>query len=462
MNKLNDSFWSDCLVMLEQKVDEKDFYTWLKPLECVGSWQEVQQGSAIYIYAHNHFVYDHVKSVFWDKIYQVMLDVVAKTYGKTADKLTVKFAIGSPQPADGAGDTESASPSQTRAVADSSLHYGDQLHKDYIFSSFVEGNSNQMAKTAALAAASASPTAGNPLLLYGPSGLGKTHLMQAIGNYVLKANSDTRVIYVRFESFFRQMVRAIRQNNSDAFKNFYRSADMLLVDDVHLLAGKDHTQEEFFHTFNALLENDKQMVFTSDRYPKEIKGLEDRIKSRIGWGLPVSIDPPELETRMAILQKKAKVYGYQLSEDSALLIAEKIKSNVRELEGALRLVVSTASFKGVSISSSLISEALNDLFAQQEKSFTIDNIQRLVCDYFKLSVSELLSKRRSRSLARPRQIAMALAKEFTAKSLPEIGQQFGGRNHTTVMHACKTIAQLCVKEQSFKQDYERLTKLLLS
>ena len=446
------------MAILEKKVTEKEFYTWLKPLECVGSWEEVQQGRPVCIYAHNHFVYDHVKERLWTVIYQTMLDRAAPIYNKTIDdekvpELVVKFAIGSPA-------TEEVKHGQQEPGK--SLSYGDQLHKDYTFENFVEGNSNQMAKAAALAAASRSPTAGNPLLLYGPSGLGKTHLMQAIGNYVLQQHPKMRVVYVRFESFFRQMVKAIRQNNSDAFKHFYRSADILLVDDVHLLAGKDHTQEEFFHTFNALLENNRQMVFTSDRYPKEIKGLEDRIKSRIGWGLPVSIDPPELETRMAILQQKAKSYNYELSEDCALLMAEKIKSNVRELEGALRLVISTANFKGVPINSSLITEALSDLFAQQEKNFTIENIQRLVCDYFKLNLSDLLSKKRSRSLARPRQVGMALAKAFTSKSLPEIGQQFGGRNHTTVMHACKAVAELCAKEPAFKQDYERLSKLLLS
>ena len=446
--------------MLAHRTEEKEFYTWIKPLECNVDWQDIHKAQPVYIYAHNHFVYDHVKSELWSAICQTITELLLKA-GVLTDDIVIKLVIGAA--------TESAEiPVQQSATADQQNrhhkngHYGDLLNQNYTFASFVEGNSNRMAKTAALAATSGNYRAGNPLLLYGPSGLGKTHLMQAIGNAVLEQKPCTKIIYVRFESFFRQMVQAIRQNNSDAFKHFYRSADMLLVDDVHLLAGKDHTQEEFFHTFNALLENNKQMVFTSDRYPKEIHGLEDRIKSRIGWGLTVSIDPPELETRMAILQQKAKTFGYDLSEDCALMMAEKIKSNVRELEGALRLVVSTASFKNVAIHPPLITEALRDLFAQQEKNFTIDNIQRLVCDYFKISLSDLLSQKRSRSLARPRQIAMTLAKEFTTKSLPEIGQHFGGRNHTTVLHACRTVAELCNTEQECKQHYARLSTLLVS
>jgi chromosomal replication initiator protein len=302
----------------------------------------------------------------------------------------------------------------------------------------------------------------NPLFIYGGVGLGKTHLMHAIGNYLKQKKPNAKVVYLHSETFVATMVTALQLNSINEFKRFYRSVDALLIDDIQFFAGKERSQEEFFHTFNALLEGGQQIILTSDRYHKEINGLEERLKSRFGWGLTVAVEPPELETRAAILMNKAALVNVSLPNDAAMFIAQRLRSNVRELEGALKRVIAHASFKGEAISIDLIKEALRDLFALQDKLVTIDNIQRTVAEYSKIKMSDMLSKRRNRSVARPRQVAMCLAKELTNHSLPEIGDAFGGRDHTTVMHACKQIAKLRQTSIDIEEDYNNLLRLLSS
>jgi chromosomal replication initiator protein len=338
------------------------------------------------------------------------------------------------------------------------------LNPAFDFDSFVIGKSNQLAHAAATQVAENPGAAGqyNPLFIYGGVGLGKTHLMQAVGNEILRRKPDAKVLYLRSERFVADMVKALQLNAMSDFKNYYRSMDALLIDDIQFFAGKDRTQEEFFHTFNALLEGGQQIIVTSDRYPKEISGLEARLKSRFEWGLTVAVEPPELETRVAILMKKAAQQNMVLPDDAAFFIAQRIRSHVRELEGALTRVVAHAKFVGEPISIPLVRDALRDLLAIQDKQVSVDNIQRTVAEYYKLKLSELLSKKRTRSIARPRQLAMALSKELTAHSFPEIGECFGGRDHTTVLHACKKIKELKVSDGDLRQDYETLLRSLTS
>ncbi len=338
------------------------------------------------------------------------------------------------------------------------------LNPAFDFDNFVIGKSNQLAHAAATQVAENPGAAGqyNPLFIYGGVGLGKTHLMQAVGNEILRRKPDAKVLYLRSERFVADMVKALQLNAMSDFKSYYRSMDALLIDDIQFFAGKDRTQEEFFHTFNALLEGGQQIIVTSDRYPKEISGLEARLKSRFEWGLTVAVEPPELETRVAILMKKAAQQNMVLPDDAAFFIAQRIRSHVRELEGALTRVVAHAKFVGEPISIPLVRDALRDLLAIQDKQVSVDNIQRTVAEYYKLKLSELLSKKRTRSIARPRQLAMALSKELTAHSFPEIGECFGGRDHTTVLHACKKIKELKVSDGDLRQDYETLLRSLTS
>jgi chromosomal replication initiator protein len=338
------------------------------------------------------------------------------------------------------------------------------LNPLFDFDSFVIGKSNQLAAAAARQVAENPGAAGqyNPLFIYGGVGLGKTHLMQAVGNEIVRQKPNAKVLYLRSERFVADMVKALQLNAMSEFKRYYRSMDALLIDDIQFFAGKDRTQEEFFHTFNALLEGGQQIIVTSDRYPKEISGLEARLKSRFEWGLTVAVEPPELETRVAILMKKAALQKMVLPDDAAFFIAQRIRSHVRELEGALTRVVAHARFVGQPISIALIRDALRDLLAIQDKQVSVDNIQRTVADYYKLKLSELLSKRRTRSIARPRQLAMALAKELTSHSFPEIGEYFGGRDHTTVLHACKKIKELKLSDSDVRDDYETLHRSLTS
>ncbi len=337
---------------------------------------------------------------------------------------------------------------------------GGRLNRDYTFTNFVEGKSNQLARAAAMQVASNPGDAYNPLFIYGGVGLGKTHLMQSIGQVILQERPGAQVAYVHSEQFVSDMVRALQHNTITEFKRLYRSLDALLIDDIQFFAKKERSQEEFFHTFNALLEGQKQIVLTCDRYPKEVDGLEERLKSRFGWGLTVAIEPPELETSVAILMSKASAEGIDFPEEVAFFVAQRIRSNVRELEGALRRIMATSAFTGEAITLDFAKTALRDLLALQDKLVTIDNIQKIVAEYFKIRIADLLSKRRSRSITRPRQIAMSLAKELTSHSLPEIGDAFGGRDHTTVIHACRRVKLLRETEIRVSEDYKNLLRTL--
>ena len=334
------------------------------------------------------------------------------------------------------------------------------LRLGFTFESFVEGKSNQFARAASMQVAENPGGAYNPLFIYGGVGLGKTHLMHAIGNLMLEKNPAANVVYLHSERFVADMVAALQHNAINEFKRFYRSLDALLIDDIQFFARKERSQEEFFHTFNALLEDQQQVILTCDRYPKEVEGLEERLKSRFGWGLTVAIEPPELETRAAILMSKADLTGAELPSEVAVFVAQRIRSNVRELEGALRRVVASAHFTGRPITVDLAREALRDLIALQDKLVTIDNIQKTVAQYYKIRVADLISKRRTRSIARPRQIAMALSKELTNHSLPEIGDAFGGRDHTTVLHACRKVAELREGNSTVDEEYGLLLRSL--
>ncbi|WP_231758942.1 chromosomal replication initiator protein DnaA [Microbulbifer elongatus] len=362
-------------------------------------------------------------------------------------------AVAAPSlPAAGAG--------QRKVEVEGAIKHGSALNRGFTFASFVEGKSNQLGLAAAQQIADNPGGAYNPLFIYGGVGLGKTHLMHAVGNALVERNPNAKVVYLHSERFVADMVKALQLNAISDFKRYYRSVDALLIDDIQFFAGKERSQEEFFHTFNALLEGGQQIILTCDRYPKEIDGLEERLKSRFGWGLTVAVEPPELETRVAILMKKAEQVGVDLPHDSAFFIAQRIRSNVRELEGALRRVIANAQFTGRAIDDILVREALKDLLALQDRLVSIDNIQRVVAEYYKIKVADLLSKRRSRSVARPRQVAMSLAKELTNHSLPEIGDAFGGRDHTTVLHACRKIKELQESDGDIREDVRLLTRSL--
>ncbi|WP_428819640.1 chromosomal replication initiator protein DnaA [Microbulbifer sp. MCCC 1A16149] len=349
---------------------------------------------------------------------------------------------------------------QRKVEVEGAIKHGSSLNRGFTFASFVEGKSNQLGLAAAQQISDNPGGAYNPLFIYGGVGLGKTHLMHAVGNALVDRNPNAKVVYLHSERFVADMVKALQLNAISDFKRYYRSVDALLIDDIQFFAGKERSQEEFFHTFNALLEGGQQIILTCDRYPKEIDGLEERLKSRFGWGLTVAVEPPELETRVAILMKKAEQVGVDLPHDSAFFIAQRIRSNVRELEGALRRVIANAQFTGRAIDDILVREALKDLLALQDRLVSIDNIQRVVAEYYKIKVADLLSKRRSRSVARPRQVAMSLAKELTNHSLPEIGDAFGGRDHTTVLHACRKIKQLQESDGDIREDVRLLTRSL--
>ena len=342
------------------------------------------------------------------------------------------------------------------------MKHKSNINPTYQFDNFVEGKSNQLARAAATQVANNPGGSYNPLFIYGGTGLGKTHLLHAVGNGIIANRPGAKIVYMHSERFVQDMVKALQNNAIEDFKRFYRSVDALLIDDIQFFANKERSQEEFFHTFNALLEGNQQIILTSDRYPKEIDGVEDRLKSRFGWGLTIAIEPPELETRVAILMRKAAENKIHLPDEVAFFIAKRLRSNVRELEGALNRVIANANFTGRPITIDFVREALRDLLALQEKLVTVDNIQKTVADYYKINVADILSKRRSRSVARPRQVAMALAKELTNHSLPELGNAFGGRDHTTVLHACRKIEQLREESHDIKEDYKNLIRTLSS
>ena len=440
------SHWTQCISALEAELPEQQFNTWVRPL------QVLEGAGALKLFAPNRFVVDWVNANLLPRIGELLRDQ------NGGDVPVVTVEVGSrtvtvrPPPP--------ASPPPSRPRRTDGLVVGARLQPDFTFESFVTGKSNQLAKAAAHQVAENPGRAYNPLFLYGGVGLGKTHLMHAIAHMIKERDSEARIAYVHSERFVSDMVRALQHNSMNEFKAAYRSLDALMIDDIQFFANKDRSQEEFFHTFNELLEGQHQVILTCDRYPKEVEGLEDRLKSRFGWGLTVAIEPPELETCVAILISKAQHAGVILPEEVAFFIGKRIRSNVRELEGALRRVIANSRFTGHPITVDFTKEALKDLLSLQAKLVTIENIQKTVADYYKVRVADLLSKRRSRSVARPRQVAMALAKELTSHSLPEIGDAFGGRDHTTVLHACKRIKELRGSEQRMTEDYSNLLRTL--
>jgi chromosomal replication initiator protein len=440
------SHWTQCICALEAELPEQQFNTWVRPL------QVLEGAGALKLLAPNRFVVDWVNANLLPRIGELLRDQ------GSGDIPVVTVEVGSRTAAPVRNITTPVPPTRPRRA--DGLVVGARLQADFTFGSFVEGKSNQLAKAAALQVAENPGRAYNPLFLYGGVGLGKTHLMHAIAHLIKERDAEARIAYVHSERFVGDMVRALQHNSMNEFKTAYRSLDALLIDDIQFFAGKDRSQEEFFHTFNELLEGQHQVILTCDRYPKEVEGLEERLKSRFGWGLTVAIEPPELETCVAILISKAQHAGVILPEEVAFFIGKRIRSNVRELEGALRRVIANSRFTGHPITVEFTKEALKDLLSLQAKLVTIENIQKTVADYFKVRMADLLSKRRSRSVARPRQVAMALAKELTSHSLPEIGDAFGGRDHTTVLHACKRIKELRTSEQRMSEDYSNLLRTL--
>ena len=433
--------WQQCIQQLKDLIPQQLFNQCIMPLQA-----EITNDNLV-IFAPNQYVLDKVSQNFSQAIENVLNNISGGQVGK------ISFLVG------GAG-LVGGNVCQVATKESRSSEKPTNLNELFTFDNFVEGKSNQLAKAAARQVASNPGGSYNPLFLYGGVGLGKTHLMHAVGNLILASKPNAVVVYLHSERFVADMVKALQNNAINEFKRFYRSVDALLIDDIQFFAGKERSQEEFFHTFNALLEGQQQIILTSDRYPKEISGIEERLKSRFGSGLTVAVQPPELETRVAILINKAKQSGIDLQHEVAFFIAKRIRSNVRELEGALKRVIANAHFTGGAITLPFVQEALKDLLALQEKLISIDNIMKTVADYYKVKVADLLSKRRSRSVARPRQMAMALCKELTNHSLPEIGDAFGGRDHTTVLHACRTIKDLSVSSADLGEDFKNLIRIL--
>ncbi|MCG8381345.1 MAG: chromosomal replication initiator protein DnaA [Gammaproteobacteria bacterium] len=458
---MSDTLWKSCLSHLETELSESDLNTWIRPLNVGGT-----PGEVLRIYAPNRFVMEWVRDHY--------LSIIEKTLYNYDEQKNIKVVleVGTSAPSPTLASEHPKKPTQTingKPRSNGRRKTGSQtslppvehnLAPNYVFDQFVEGKSNQLAKAACSQVAINPGEAYNPLFIYGSTGLGKTHLMQAAGALMLNNKPDARIVYLHSERFVGEMVKALQQNNINEFKRFYRSLDAMLIDDIQFIAGKDRSQEEFFHTFNSLLEGQQQIIITCDRYPKEIDGLEERLKSRFGWGLTVAIEPPELETRVAILHSKAELSGVTLPNEVAFFIAKRIRSNVRELEGALSRVIANAQFTNQTITLEFAQNALRDLLALQEKLITIENIQKTVADYYQLRTIDLSSKRRSRSIARPRQMAMALAKELTSHSFPEIGSAFGGRDHTTVIHACRKVKQLMTEDAKYESDYQNLYRTL--
>ena len=453
---MSSPLWNQCLQQLEQELSDQQLNTWIRPL------QTEELNDQLSLFAPNSFVMDWVKQHFLQQITHICQQL------DTNRDISVVLDIGSknPKPQFKASFNSAAPiavPSAIKAPLEAKPNnekLEHHLNIGFTFDNFIEGKSNQLAKAASLQVVENPAGSYNPLFLYGGVGLGKTHLMHAVGNKILLNNPQARIVYLHSERFVTQMIKALQHNTMDEFKNFYRSLDVLLIDDIQFFAGKERSQEEFFHTFNALLEGGRQIILTCDRYPKEIDGLEERLKSRFGWGLPVCIEPPELETRVAILQKKAEEFAIELPSEVAFFIAKRIRSNIRELEGSLRRVMATANFTGKPITLEFAKDTLRDLIALHDRLITIENIQKTVAEYYKIRISDLHSNSRSRSITRPRQLAMALSKELTNHSLPEIGNAFGGRDHTTVLHGCRKIAELRESDTKIDEDYTNLLRIL--
>jgi len=444
---LSAALWNRCIGLLQSELTEEQFGMWISQL------QVDESNSKIRLLAPNQHVVSWLEQNTMPRI-RALVDELASSQG-VAPAPCVSIEVGS---LDTAAMDEQTVPSTRPARPVQPA--GNRIDEKFTFDNFVEGKSNQFARAAASQAAENPGVAYNPLFIYGGVGLGKTHLMQAVGNMIAERKPDARILYVHSERFVGDMVRALQHNSINDFKHVYRTPDALLIDDIQFFAGKERSQEEFFHTFNALLEGKQQIVLTCDRYPKEVEGLEERLKSRFGWGITVSIDPPELETSVAILKRKGVAMGVALPDDVAFFTAKLIRSNVRELEGGLRRLVAGAQFMGRPLSVDLAKELFKDLMAMRDRLVTIDNIKKTVAEYFKIRVADLLSPRRTRSITRPRQMAMSLAKELTSHSLPEIGDAFGGRDHTTVIHACRKVAQLRDSDSRVEEDYANLLRKL--
>ena len=476
--------WQQCIDRLQDELPSQQFNTWIRPL------QASSDGHSLTLIAPNRFIKDFVSDKFAERISELVrefgsdtsMDVVLEIGGVVAAARPIaqanngsraavidsgirpavsgRVVTAAPRAAEVTAIRSALPESARRVDVEGSLQHDHNLVDNYTFDNFVEGKSNQLALAAARQVAENPGDSYNPLFLYGGVGLGKTHLMHAVGNALKQENPQAKVIYLHSERFVADMVKALQLNAISDFKRYYRTVDALLIDDIQFFAKKDRSQEEFFHTFNALLEGGQQMILTCDRYPKEIDGLEERLKSRFGWGLTVAVEPPELETRVAILMKKASLARVDLPPDAAFFIAQRIRSNVRELEGALKRVIASAHFTGRPIDIGLIKDSLKDLLALQDKQVSLDNIQRTVAEYYKIKVADLMSRRRSRSVARPRQVAMALAQELTNHSLPDIGDSYGGRDHTTGLHACRKIKELRETNSDIREDYKNLLRSL--
>lgn len=445
-----DGFWETCLDRLRVELTPQQFNTWIKPLSC----QENENG--LKISAPNRFILDWVRDKFSLRLHEW----AQNHYG--ADKSLEFSLLPRSSVAPVSAPPQASSPVAPVRTNEDINPSRLRTNPQFTFENFVSGRANQLARAAAMQVAENPGLAYNPMFIYGGVGLGKTHLLLAIGNHIRLENPAARISYIHANDYVNDMVKAYRHRNFEDFKKHYLTLDVLLVDDIQFFAQKDRTQEEFFYVFNALIENKKQIVITSDTFPKDLSGIEDRLKSRFAWGLTVAIEPPELEMRVAILQKKAQTDGILLDEDVAFFIAKQVRSNVRELEGALKRVVAYAKFSDKTITVNLVKDALRDLIASAHKQVSIENIQKTVADFYKIKVADMYSKKRTRNLARPRQIAMALAKELTPLSLPEIGDSFGGRDHTTVLHACRKVAELREQEQNISRDYLVLLQTLTS
>ena len=441
------SLWQQCLRQLENELSPQQYNTWIRPL------QAVEEGERLEILAPNRFVLDWIRDKYHARIQSILDDL--------SPSRTVPLSIGvGSLPSTGKNTPPSPQANVDLRTQEPAAKRSSGLKADFTFDSFVEGKSNQLARAASLQISENAGKAYNPLFICGGVGLGKTHLMHAVGNLILENRPAAKVVYLHSERFVADMVKALQHNVINDFKRFYRSVDALLIDDIQFFAGKERSQEEFFHTFNALLEGEHQIVLTCDRYPKEVSGVEERLKSRFGWGLTVAIEPAELETRVAILMTKAQQSQIDLPHEVAFFIGKRFRSNIRELEGALHRVVANSHFTGKPITLEFAKEALRDLLALQDRLITMENIQKTVAEYYKIRVADLLSKRRNRSIARPRQVAMALSKDLTNHSLPEIGDAFGGRDHTTVIHACRKVAELKASDPKVHEDFANLERIL--
>jgi len=445
---MSTSLWETCLAQLKRELTPQQFNTWIRPLHVVDDAKDMR------LLAPNRYVKDWINERFLTRIKEILGEI-----SQTPPTLSIEVGMSTPSEAP---PVNFAHKPVTVNEAPNHPQKNATLNPNYTFTTFVEGKSNQLARAASMQIAQNPGKAYNPLFLYGGVGLGKTHLMHAVGHMITQSHPNAKVVYLHSERFVADMVKALQHNTIDTFKRYYRSVDALLIDDIQFFAGKERSQEEFFHTFNALLEGQQQVILTCDRYPKEVDGLEERLKSRFGWGLTVAIEPPELETRVAILMNKALQSSVALPDEVAFFIAKRIRSNIRELEGALRRVAANAQFTGKPITLEFAKEALRDLIALQDKLVTMENIIKVVAEYYKIRVADILSKRRTRSLARPRQFAMALCKELTNHSLPEIGDAFGGRDHTTVIHACRKVVELRESDQRLSDDYANLMRVLSS